>query len=99
MGSGIQTLFLTIAQQVFPTTGHLSTLLRDSESESRSGHPGVADTSVLKVNSSAFEYLGNSVAFKTGEKSIGIGDKEYWGKRNGSWARGDLQLGSPSTGC
>ena len=99
MGSGIQTLLLTFAQQVLPTTGHLSRPLRDSESESRSGHPGVANTSVLKVNSSAFEYLGNRVAFKTGEKSIEIAGKEYWGKRNRIWGRGDLNVGSPSTGC
>lgn len=67
MGSGIQILLLTIAQ-VLPTTGRLSRPLRDAESVSLgqglesafNRHPGLTDTGVLKVNSSAFEYLGKS---------------------------------------
>ncbi|KAL6064744.1 hypothetical protein STEG23_024826, partial [Scotinomys teguina] len=54
--------------------------LRDSESVSPgqdletafNRHPGVVDTSVPKVNSGAFEYLGNRVSFKTGEKNMEI---------------------------
>lgn len=75
MSSGIQILLLTIAQ-VLPTTGHLSRPLRDSESVSLgqglesavNRHPGVTDTGVLKVNSSAFEYLGKSGLQDWGEE-------------------------------
>lgn len=53
-------------------------------------HPGVTDIGVLKVNSGAFECLGNRVAFKTGKKNLLIMGTGHLGKRNRARERADL---------
>lgn len=53
----------------------------------------------MSSRSTAVWIPGKQGGLKTGKENREIAGEKYRGKRNRSWGRGDLQVGSPSTGC